>query len=196
MRENDIPEWYIESCNKIKYMFPKAHAVAYVTMSFRIAYFKVHYPEAFYATYFTTKATDFDADLIVKGKDVIKRKVEELESMGNDKSAKEKNLLTVLEVSLEMYARGYKIQKVDLYKSDSDKFLLGEAGIIPPLKSLQGVGETAARSIVEVRKEGNFISIEDLTKRAKINKTAIEALKTHGCLDGMSESNQLSLFNI
>jgi len=177
-------------------MFPKAHAVAYVTMSFRIAYFKVHYPEAFYATYFTSKATDFDAELIVKGTDSIRSKIKELEELGNDKSAKEKNFMTVLEVALEMYCRGFKFYKVDLYKSDSDKFQLESDGIIPPLKSLQGVGENAARNIVEEREKGKFLSIEDLTKRARVTKTVIEALKTHGCLEGMSESNQLSLFNI
>lgn len=194
MREKKIPEWYIESCKKIKYMFPKAHAVAYVMMSFRIAYFKVHYPEAFYATYFTTKAVDFDAHLIVQGIEVVKDTIKQLEELGNNKTAKEKNLLTVLEVVLEMYARGFKLKKVDLYKSDSDKFLLENGVIIPPLKSLQGVGENAARSIVNERKKGEFISIEDLVNRAKINKTSVEALRIHGCLDGMYERNQISLF--
>lgn len=196
MRDNDIPEWYIESCKKIKYMFPKAHAVAYVMMSFRIAYFKVHHPESFYATYFTMKATDFDAELITKGIDEVNKKIKELEDIGNDKTAKEKNLLTVLEVALEMYARGFNFKYVDLYKSDSDIFIIEEDGILPPLKSLQGVGENAAKSIVDAREKGKFLSIEDITKRAKVSKTVTEALKIHGCLDGMSESNQLDLFSI
>lgn len=196
MREMNVPEWYINSCKKIKYMFPKAHAVAYVMMSFRIAYFKVHYPEAFYATYFTTKAADFDADLILQGKDVIINKISELEALSNDKTAKEKNLLTVLEVVLEMYCRGFNFEKVDMYKSDSDKFLIGSSGIIPPLKCLQGVGETAARNIVEERKKGKFLSVEDLMNRAKASKTVIEALKNNGCLGEIPQSNQLSLFNI
>jgi DNA polymerase III subunit alpha, Gram-positive type len=196
MRENNVPHWYIDSCKKIKYMFPKAHAVAYVMMSFRIAYFKVHYPKAFYATYFTTKASDFDAELILKGKEVVKRKISELEELGNSKSAKEKNLLTVLEVALEMYARGYEFERIDVYKSDSDKFTLGKDGINPPLKSLDGVGENAARSIVKERENGKFISIEDLVKRTKVSKTVVEALKVHGCLEGLSETNQLNLFSI
>ncbi|WP_082394750.1 PolC-type DNA polymerase III [Caloranaerobacter sp. TR13] len=196
MREMNVPDWYIKSCKKIKYMFPKAHAVAYVMMSFRIAYFKVHYPEAFYATYFTSKAADFDAELITKGPEVIKRKIEELEELGNSKTAKEKNLLTVLEVALEMYLRGFKFCKVDLYESDSDKFIITKQGILPPLKSLQGVGENAAKSIVKERTNGEFLSIEDLINRAKVTKTVIEALRNHGCLDGMPESNQLSLFSI
>ena len=196
MRENDIPEWYIDSCKKIKYMFPKAHAVAYVMMSFRIAYFKVHHPEAFYATYFTTKATDFDSELIVKGKEVIRENVKELESLGNDKTGKEKNLLTVLEVALEMYARGYKIKKVDLYKSDSDKFIVTDDGILPPLKSLEGVGENVARNIAIERQGEKFLSIEDLVMRTKSSKTVIEAFRLHGCLEGMQETNQLDLFSI
>lgn len=196
MREKDIPEWYIDSCKKIKYMFPKAHAVAYVMMSFRIAYFKVHYPEAFYATYFTTKAADFDAELIVKGQDVIRDKIKELESLGMQKTAKEKGTLTVLEVALEMYARGYKIRKVELYNSDSDKFIVTDEGILPPLKSLDGVGENAARNIVNAREDGAFLSIEDLVNRSKSSKTVIEAFRVHGCVDGMQETNQLDLFSI
>lgn len=196
MRDMNVPNWYIDSCKKIKYMFPKAHAVAYVMMSFRIAYFKVHFPEAFYATYFTTKASDFDAELVLKGKEAVRDKIKELESLNSEKTAKDKNLLTVLEVVNEMYSRGYNFEKVDLYRSDSDKFLIGENGIVPPLKSLQGVGETAARKIVEERSRGKFLSIEDLVYKTKVSKTVVEALKNHGCLDNMYESNQLSLFNI
>ena len=196
MRDMNVPNWYIDSCKKIKYMFPKAHAVAYVMMSFRIAYFKVHFPEAFYATYFTTKASDFDAELVLKGKEAVRDKIKELESLNSEKTAKDKNLLTVLEVVNEMYSRGYNFEKVDLYRSDSDKFLNGENGIVPPLKSLQGVGETAARKIVEERSKGKFLSIEDLVYKTRVSKTVVEALKNHGCLDNMYESNQLSLFNI
>jgi DNA polymerase-3 subunit alpha (Gram-positive type) len=196
MRALDLPDWYIESCNKIKYMFPKAHAVAYVMMSFRIAYFKVYYPEAFYATYFTIKAADFDGELIIQGKEAIKSKIMELENLGNNITAKEKNLLTVLEVALEMYQRGLKFERVDLYKSHSDKFLIGENGILPPLKVLDGVGENAAKKIVEEREKGIFISIEDLVNRGKATKPVIEALTKHGCLQNMPESNQISLFSI
>ncbi|WP_312908840.1 PolC-type DNA polymerase III, partial [Tissierella praeacuta] len=196
MRSLNVPEWYIDSCNKIKYMFPKAHAVAYVMMSFRIAYFKVYFPEAFYATYFTIKANDFDADLVIKGKEFVKNKIRELEKLGNDLTAKEKNLLTVLEVVLEMYARGYKFQKVDLYKSDSDKFIIDENGMIPPLKSLEGLGENVARKIVEERNISRFISIEDLVSRGKVSKPVLEVLTNHGCLGNLPLSNQISLFNI
>jgi DNA polymerase-3 subunit alpha (Gram-positive type) len=196
MRELKVPEWYIDSCKKIKYMFPKAHAAAYVMMSFRIAYFKVYYPEAFYATYFTIKASDFDADLVIKGRETVKTKIEELEKLGNDMTAKEKNLLTVLEVVLEMYARGYKIQNVDLYKSDSDRFAIDENGILPPLKSLEGLGENVARKIVEERNISKFISREDLINRGKVSKPVLEVLNNHGCLGDLPLSNQISLFNI
>ena len=195
MLENNVPEWYIGSCQKIKYMFPKAHAVAYVMMSFRLAYCKVHYPEAFYATYFTTKAEDFDADLIVKGLPAIKARIQEIESLGNDATAKEKNMLTVLEVALEMYARGIKILPVDIYKSDASKFkVAGEKLLLPPMIALQGVGEKAAINIQKERENGEFISKEELRKRTKISKTVIETLTNHGSLDNMSDENQLSLF--
>ncbi len=195
MNENDVPEWYIGSCQKIKYMFPKAHAVAYVMMSFRLAYCKVHYPEAFYATYFTTKAEDFDADLIVKGLEAIKDRIQEIENLGNDATAKEKNMLTVLEVALEMYARGIKILPVDIYESDASKFkVAGEKLLLPPMIALQGVGENAAINIQKERENGEFISKEELRKRTKISKTVIETLTNHGSLNNMSDENQLSLF--
>lgn len=192
----DLPPWYIDSCNKIKYMFPKAHAVAYVMMSYRIAYFKVYHPKAFYASYFTTKANDFDAQLILCGNEAVEKRINELESLGNDITAKERNLLSILEVVREMYARGFVFHNVDLYKSHSDRFLVDDEGILPPLKSLEGVGENAARKIMEEREISKFLSIEDLVERTKVTKTVIEALKEHGCLEELPESNQLSLFSI
>ncbi|QZY57467.1 PolC-type DNA polymerase III [Crassaminicella profunda] len=194
MHENDVPQWYVDSCNKIKYMFPKAHAVAYVMMSFRIAYFKVYYPLAFYATYFTIKASDFDADLVVKGKETVKQKMKDLEELGNNVTQKEKDLLTVLEVVYEMYCRGFGFLPVDIYKSDSDKFILSGNNLLPPLRALQGVGENAARSICQSRKDREFISLEDIRERSRVTKTVIETLKQHGCLNGLPDTNQLSLF--
>ena len=198
MKECDVPQWYIDSCNTIKYMFPKAHAVAYVTMSVKIAYFKVHYPEAFYATYFTMKAEDFDADIITKGQNSILENIKMLEAKGNDKTAKEKNLITVLEVALEMYKRGIKCEKVDLYKSDDKKFMLSEGGcgIIPPLVGLQGLGANAAFNIKVEREKKEFISIEDIIKRAKVSKTVIEVMEKHGCLKKLDKTNQISIFNV
>ncbi|CDA11334.1 dNA polymerase III polC-type [Intestinibacter bartlettii CAG:1329] len=195
MNKHNVPQWYVDSCQKIKYMFPKAHAVAYVMMSFRLAYYKVHYPAAFYATYFTTKAQDFDADLIVGGLDSIKQKINEIHELGNDATAKDKTMLTVLEVALEMYARKIKIIPVDIYKSDATKFIVvDDSTILPPMIALQGVGENAAINIQKERENGEFISKEDLRKRTKISKTVVETLSNHGSLNDMSEKNQLSLF--
>jgi DNA polymerase-3 subunit alpha (Gram-positive type) len=196
MKAQKVPQWYIDSCNTIKYMFPKAHAVAYVTMSVKIAYFKVHYPEAFYAAYFTTKVDDFDADIVTKGQNHILSTIRDLEQKGNDKTAKEKNLLTVLEVAYEMYKRGFKFTRVDLYKSDDRKFLLTEDGILPPLMGLPGLGANAAASIKAEREISKFISVEDIIRRTKVSKTVIEVLEKHGCLKNMDETNQISIFNV
>ena len=167
MRENNVPDWYIESCKKIKYMFPKGHAVAYVMMAVRIAYFKVHYPAAYYATYFTVRADDFDADIVCKGESAIHQKLHELYDLGNSASVKDKGLITVLELAFEMCKRGLKFKKVDLYKSEALKFTIeDEVYLRPPLNSLQGVGDNAAKSIAEARKDGEFISKEDLRMRS------------------------------
>lgn len=194
MKESNVPQWYIDSCNKIKYMFPKGHAVAYVMMAVRIAYFKVYMPLYYYAAYFSIRADEFDADIIVKGEKNVKLKISEIEGQGNDASQKDKGLLTILEISMEMYRRGFKFYNVDIYKSDAVKFLIVDNGLLPPLNSLQGLGESAAKSIVEARKDGEYLSVEDLRNRAKVSKTVIEILKNHGCLEGMPESNQLTLF--
>ncbi|TDT61571.1 PolC-type DNA polymerase III [Fonticella tunisiensis] len=194
MKKNNVPQWYIDSCNKIKYMFPKGHAVAYVMMAVRIAYFKVYYPEAYYTTYFTVRADDFDADLITKGEKAIRAKIKEIENMGNNATQKDKGLLTILEIALEMYMRGLKFRPVDLYESEAVKFKITDSGILPPFKALQGVGESAAKSIVAAREEGVFLSKEDLRLRSKVSKTVIEILENHGCLKGLPETNQLSLF--
>ena len=194
MRENKIPEWYITSCNTIKYMFPKAHAVAYVMMSFRIAYFKVHHPLAFYATYFTTKVDDFDSDLFIKGKETVREYIHEIDHRETPVANKEQGIYIIAESVDEMFSRGFKLYRVDLYKSDATKFIVMEDGLLPPLRSLQGVGENAAINIVNMRDDGEILSIEDLRKRAKVTKTVIETLQNHGCLEGLPETNQLSLF--
>ncbi|HML31534.1 PolC-type DNA polymerase III [Sporomusa sphaeroides] len=194
MRAKDVPEWYIESCQKIKYMFPKAHAVAYVMMAFRIAYCKIHHPLAFYASYFTVRATEFDADLIVKGDKAIKAELTALEEKGNALSAKEKSTHTILEMAYEMYLRGFGFRRVDLYQSDASKFQLVDNGLLPPLGSLQGVGVSAAQNIVAARQGKPFSSIEDLRSRSRVSKTVIDILKTHGCLEGLDDSDQTQLF--
>ncbi len=196
MKDNKVPAWYIGSCKKIKYMFPKAHAAAYVMMAFRIAWFKVHYPQAFYSTYFTVRADDFDAEMMACGQDKVKNKIKEFEKKGNTITQKEKNVLTILEVANEMYARGIKFLPVDIYHSEATKFLIEPEGIRPSLNSLQGLGVSAAQNIVEARKNGDFLSVDDLRVRAKISKSVIEILQNQGCFKGLPESNQLSFFNL
>ncbi|NLB42049.1 MAG: PolC-type DNA polymerase III [Clostridiales bacterium] len=195
MEKNSIPDWYVDSCKKIKYMFPKAHAAAYVIMAFRIAWFKVYYPESFYATYFTVRADDFDAALIMKGSEFVRETIKTFTAKGNDLTTKEKSVLTILEVALEMYMRNIKFVPIDLYKSDSYKFVITEEGIRPPLNALQGVGVNAARSIANERELGEFLSIEDMRARTRVTKTVIEALQEQGVLDNLPETSQLSLFS-
>ncbi|MBD1380048.1 PolC-type DNA polymerase III [Metabacillus arenae] len=194
MIKNNVPDWYIDSCLKIKYMFPKAHAAAYVLMAVRIAYFKVHHALLYYAAYFTVRADDFDIDSMVKGSTAIRAKIEEINAKGLDASPKEKNLLTVLELSLEMCERGYGFQKVDLYKSSAAEFIIEGDKLIPPFNSIPGLGTNAALNIVKAREDGEFLSKEDLQQRGRVSKTILEYLDTHGCLEALPEQNQLSLF--
>lgn len=195
MKAANVPDWYIESCQKIKYMFPKAHAAAYVMMAFRIAYFKINYPEAYYATYFTVRACDdFDYSCMCKGMDVAKAAMREIHAKGMEATAKDKAKMTVLELIVEFYARGFKFLPIDLYKSDSRKFIVTEEGLIPPFNSLQGLGTNAAQSIVDGREAGEFHTIEELKERTSLGRSLIDLLKENGVLNGIPETNQLSLF--
>ncbi|MED4202584.1 PolC-type DNA polymerase III [Neobacillus mesonae] len=194
MRRNEVPEWYIDSCKKIKYMFPKAHAAAYVLMAVRIAYFKVHLPLLYYAAYFTVRAEDFDLETMTRGSEAIRAKIEEINAKGLDASNKEKSLLTVLELALEMTERGFSFQNYDLYQSDASEFIIDGNSLIPPFNSIPGLGTNAAVNIVKARKDGEFLSKEDLQQRGKVSKTILEYLDRQGCLASLPEQNQLSLF--
>ncbi len=196
MRKANVDEWYIESCKKIKYMFPKAHAVAYVTMAFRIAYYKVHYPTAFYIAYFSVRADDFDASLMAKGIDAARRAMAEIyEAKKNGTAApKDDNLLPILEICIEMYSRGISFEPIDLYKSDAVNFLPTENGIRPPLSALSGLAENAARSIVEARENGEFRTLDDLRSRTSLTKTNIDLLVQEGYVD-LPETDQVTLFD-
>lgn len=194
MRNNKVPEWYIDSCKKIKYMFPKAHAAAYVLMAVRIAYFKVHHALLYYAAYFTVRADDFDIEAMSRGSMAIRAVIDDINAKGLEASPKEKNTLTVLELALEMCERGYSFQKVDLYKSQASEFIIEGNTLIPPFNSVPGLGTNVAVSIVNAREEGEFLSKEDLQKRGKVSKTILEYLDKQGCLDSLPDQNQLSLF--
>ncbi|MCY0875279.1 MAG: PolC-type DNA polymerase III [Firmicutes bacterium] len=194
MKSFDVPEWYLESCRRIQYMFPKAHAAAYVLNAVRIAWFKVHKPLAYYAAYFTVRAEDFDLALMARGADVIAARIEEIESKGNTATPKEKALQTVLELALEMTRRGFHFKTLDLYRSDATRFLVDGDGLLPPFSAATGVGEAAARGIVQARMEAPFISKEDVSERAHVSKTVIELLDSFGCLVELPDTNQLTLF--
>ena len=197
MNEQHVPEWYIDSCKKIKYMFPKAHAVAYVMMAFRIAWFKVHRPLAFYSAYFSIRAKGFDASCMIKGDKVCLDKMTELRQKERDKtiSAAEKDMMTTLEVCHEFYRRGFTFEPMDVYKSDATRFLVTETGLIPPFTSMPGIGEQAALSIVEERKNGKFLSAEELIVRCpKASKAVVELLEQIGALGSMPKTTQMTLF--
>lgn len=197
MIENKVPQWYIDSCKKIKYMFPKAHAAAYVMMAFRIAWFKVYHPEAFYAAYLSVRADTFDANIVSKGLDAVNQRIADIESKGKDATQTEKDEITNLEVAREMYLRGIKCLPVDLYKSHATRVLITDRGLLPPFNSLPGLGTAAANSIVEAReKAGEFVSIEELKIKSGVSKSVIEILESHGCLKGLDQSSQLSLFSM
>jgi len=194
MAENNVPEWYIESCRRIKYMFPKAHAVAYVMMSYRIAWYKVYYPVEFYAVYFTSKVSDFDSDTILKGAKAVLGKLDQIEAKGKNATQKEEDEVAVLEAAYEMYARGYEFAPAEIGKSHATRFLAVDGKVLLPFVALAGVGESAAKAIVSEYEKKPFLSIDDLKNRTKVNKTAVEALQNHGVLSGIPESDQLSLF--
>jgi DNA polymerase-3 subunit alpha (Gram-positive type) len=195
MREHDVPDWYIGSCKKIKYMFPKAHAAAYVTSAFRIAWYKVHMPVYFYASWLTSKATDVDVESMMKGYNEIREKIIEIQTKGYDATNKESGQLESLKVSLEATARGIKFIPIDLNKSEATTWgVKDETSIYPPFSAIDGLGDTVAKAIVEEREKHAFTSIEDLQKRAKISQTLLDKLKRMRILDNLDESDQLSLF--
>lgn len=196
MREADVPDWYIDSCLKIKYMFPRAHAAAYILMALRIAYFKVYFPMLYYAAYFSVRADDFDIVSMCRGKESVKNAMHEINAKGMDASTKEKNLLTVLELANEMLERGYKFQMVDLDKSDSSEWLIDGDTLIAPFDSVPGLGLNVAKQIVAAREDRPFLSKEDLSKRGKVSKTLIDFMSDNGVLDGLPDENQLSLFDM
>ena len=195
MKEHNVPDWYIKSCEKIKYMFPKAHAAAYVTNAFRIAWFKVHMPLAYYAAFFSIRGKDdFDSDCMIFGKEKVKNKMKEIDLLGNSATQKDKTMYPILELVLEMYERGFEFLPMDLYKSDATKFIVEDNALRPPLNSIPGLGTVAALGIAEARKDGKFMSIDDLKIRSKVGNSVTDILKKYGCLKGMSQSNQMSLF--
>ncbi len=196
LREHNVPEWYIESCLKIKYMFPKAHAAAYIIAAMKLGWFKIYRPLEYYATYFTVSGEAFDAVVVSKGKTAVRNKIEEIKAKVSDHSASQKDnaLLDVLLIVNEMMARGYEFLPVDLYKSHASKYLIEDGKIRIPFSAVEGIGENAANSIYEIAQNGDFISVEEFHKQSKISKTILELLKSMGAFGSMPETNQLSFF--
>ena len=195
MHEANVPQWYMDSCLKIKYMFPRAHAAAYVLMALRIAYFKVYFPLVYYCAFFSVRADDFDVVAMSHGKDAVKQRMKEINDKGNDASAKEKNLLTILELANEMLERGFKFKMVDIEKSDATNWLIDGDSLIAPFRAVPGLGLNVAKQIIAAREERPFLSKEDLAERGKVSQTLIDFLTEQHVLDKLPDNNQLDLFS-
>lgn len=195
MKEHDVPDWYIWSCKKIKYMFPKAHAVAYVMMGFRIAWFKIHYPLAYYAAFFTIRATAFDYELMCRGKEELEKHLKLYKSNPN-LTAKEKDTIRDMKIVQEFYARGFDFLPIDLYRSEAVKFTIVGDKLLPPFSSIDGMGGIAAEALALAAKDGPFISKDDIAGRAKVSRSTLDVMGELGLLGDLPESNQLSIFDL
>ncbi|MDD6175320.1 MAG: PolC-type DNA polymerase III [Firmicutes bacterium] len=194
MKDHGVPQWYIDSCFKIKYMFPKAHAAAYMIATLRLGWYKVYKPVEYYAAFFSARGESFDAAVAMKGREAVRAKLRELEKKGFDASAKEKASIPYYQIINEMMARGVELLPVDLYRSDAKRFLVEDGKIRLPFGSLEGVGEAAAVSLQEARSGGPFISVDDLRFRSKVSKSVIEMLRDVGALYALPETSQTTFF--
>ena len=194
MRENNIPEWFIESCKKISYLFPRAHAVAYVMMAFRIAWFKVYHPLAFYAAYFSIRAKAFDLRIMTGDLKTQMTEFNRIKALDRGASPKDKDLMSALEVSMEMYQRGYRFVNVDIQHSEARRFSIKDGALLPPFLAIDSLGETVADAIVAEREEHPFTSLKDLQRRCKVSNTIIDLMKELKCCGELPEDEQMSLF--
>jgi len=195
MKEKDVPDWYIASCKKIKYMFPKAHAAAYVMMAWRIAYCKINYPLAYYAAFFSIRAKAFSYELMCQGMQHLKNVMADYKKREDTLSQKEQASLKDMKIVLEMYARGYDFVPIDIFSANSRSFQIVDGKLMPSLNSIDGLGETAADAIVEAAKDGPFLSKDDFRQRTKVSKTIVELMDSLNLLGKLPESNQISLFD-
>ena len=196
MKEHNVPDWYIDSCMKIKYMFPKAHAAAYMIATLRLGWYKVHKPKEYYAAYFTVRSEDFDGALVCKGRDAVRNKMAEITAKIQNKeaTAKDESTFATLQIINEMLARNIGVLPIDIYKSDAKRFLVEGDKIRLPFSSLSGVGESAAVALANAREGGEFISVEDFQSRAKVSNSIMDLLRDMGTFKNMPESSQLTLF--
>ena len=195
MREHEVPDWYIESCRKIKYMFPKAHAAAYVMMAWRIAYCKINYPLAYYAAFFSIRAKAFSYELMCQGQQHLENVMADYKRRGDSLSQKEQAAYRDMKIVQEMYARGFEFVPIDIFSAQSRSFQIVDGKLMPSLNSIDGLGETAADAIVEAAKDGPFLSKDDFRQRTKVSKTIVDLMDSLNLLGKLPESNQISLFD-
>lgn len=197
IREHEVPEWFIESCNKIKYMFPKAHAAAYVSAALRLGWYKIYYPLEYYAAFMTVRGGDIDAVTVLKGRDAVKRMMADIKAKGNDAAPKEQNMYPSLQVVNEMMARGIEFLPIDIYKSDATVYVIEDGKIRMPFGALSGVGENAAIALAKAREgAGEFVSIDDFAQKAGASSSTVEALRQVGAFGSLPETRQISLFDM
>jgi DNA polymerase-3 subunit alpha (Gram-positive type) len=201
MLAHDVPQWYCDSCKKIKYMFPKAHAVAYVMMAWRIGYFKIYYPLAYYAAFFSIRSKNFSYQMMCRGRSVLRGYMQEYRARMDDKdkknalSAAEQDSYKDMRLVDEMYARGFEFVPIDIYKADARYFQIVDGKLMASFNSIEGMGDQAAENLAIAAKQGKFMSLDDIKTRGKVPQKVIDSMVEMGILDGLPQSNQYSLFD-
>ncbi len=196
MKENNVPEWYIWSCQQISYMFPKAHAAAYVMMAYRIAWYKIFHPLAYYAAFFSIRATSFSYELMCQGKEKLEYHIQEFKNRGDALTKKEQDTMKDMRIVQEMYARGFSFVPIDIYESEAHRFRIVDGKLMPSLDCIEGLGDKAADAVVEAARDGRFLSIDDFRQRTKVSKSVIDLMESMHLFGDIPQSNQISLFDM
>jgi DNA polymerase-3 subunit alpha (Gram-positive type) len=196
MKEKDVPDWYIWSCKQISYMFPKAHAAAYVMMAYRIAYCKINYPLAYYGAYFGIRANAFSYEIMCQGKEKLQYYIKDYKKRIDSLTNKEQDVMKDMKIVQEMYARGFEFMPIDLYRAKAHQFQIIDGKLMPSFSSIEGLGEKAAEAVEEAGKEGPYLSLDDFRQRTKVSKTVVDLMAELGLFGNLPQSNQLSLFEM